>query len=1129
MRSRFLGISLVFCLLSFTRIGAQQWVLVDDRSVPGTGQRDIIPALYKTYQINADDVYRVLWSAPEESNLDIALSTAILNVGLADGKTDQFRMVRYDMMEKGLAEKYPNLRTFRGISVSNPFRTIRADWTTDGFRAVIRDEEGAMFIDPLQRNDVSHRIVYFKKDFLDHREWECGVNELNTKTAAHLPNRVFGDCQFRTYRLAMAATGEYSNFFGATSSAQSALVLSQVITAVNRVNDVYEAEFTVRLLLIENTTAVFYYNPNNDPFSTDACTQLAQNQSNMTSVIGSANYDIGHVFGVGSGGCATLSCVCVSSSKARGATGLNPPTGDAFYIDYVAHELGHQLGGDHTFNGTAGSCGGGNREASSAYEPGSGSTIMAYAGICGAQDLQPHSDPYFHARSLFQITSILNAATCSQYLSFNNQAPVAGSPPNYSIPISTPFVLTAIATDADNDPLTYCWEQYNLEAISSEPPASTDSLGPLFRSLNPTTSPIRYFPKIADIVQNVSSLWEVLPSVGRSMTFRMTVRDYHNGTAGCTDEDEVVVTSSITSGPFIVTSQNIGISWPQTSTQIITWNVANTTAPPVNCSNVEIRLSTDGGYTYPTVLSANEINDGLATIVVPNVLTSTGRIMVKAVNNIFFDINNANITIDPPSPTFTIALNPASTSGCNTGSTSTVVQTGQFMGYNNPVTLSALNLPPGAIATFNPSVVSPGSSSTLTISNLTGLSGSYSPIIRGTSNAIVKDLYFYINLLLQPGISPILTSPTNGAADVVITPLLDWASLVGSTQYEYQVAYDINFANIAKSEMVATDKAQVFSGLVTNQIYYWRVRGLSSCGDSPWSSIFSFTTGTCFALYSTNVPTVIPSTGTPTVTSNFTNNIGMTISDVNVINLAGAHSWVDDLKFTLISPQGTSRLIWNQPCGNDDDFNINFDDEAANSNWPCPPVNGLTYKPSNTLSIFDGQQAQGIWKLQIQDVADGDGGSLSSWGLKVCGTITCQLVVNQTTGSGIGTLPAAISCALPGDTVVISPLLAGQTLNIGASPITIVKNLVILALGANTNVTGSGTRVFNVNSGIQFECSNLMITAGSSLTGGAISNTGMLKLKNSNIKKNAAVSGATLIQNNPGGTVNVVGTCKINQ
>jgi subtilisin-like proprotein convertase family protein len=1119
---------MIFCLLSFSRIGAQQWVLVDDQTIPVTGQRDIIPQVYKTYLIDPDELHQVLWTAPQEYAQNLASSPVTIKIGMPDGSVDIFKIVRYDMMEAGLAGGNTAIRTFRGASISNPYRTLRADWTSDGFRALIRDDQGTIYIDPFQRNDLAHRIVYYKKDYAIDRVWDCGVTEAEFEEEDIPHEREFGDCLFRSYRLAVATTGEYSNFFGAFNSGQSALVLSQVVTAVNRVNEVYEADLTVRLILIANTNAVFYYDPAGDPYSGDACTQLGQNQTTMTNVIGSANYDVGHVFSVGSGGCAGLGVICGNGNKAWGATGLNPPTGDPFYIDYVAHEIGHQFGGDHTFNGTAGSCSG-NRVSSSAYEPGSGSTIMAYAGICGAQDVQPNSDAYFHARSLLQIANKLTSTSCAAFITLNNQAPVAGSPPNNTIPISTPFVLTAMATDPDNDPMNFCWEQYDLENNSSEPPAANDSDGPLFRSLTPTVSPDRYFPKLSDIVNNTPTIWEVLPSVSRTMTFRMTVRDYHN-LAGCTDEDDVIVTSTITSGPFVITSQSSPTTWLEGSTQTITWNVANTTASPVSCPNVTIRLSIDGGFTYPFILAASETNDGSANVVIPACsATTTARIMVKAANNIFFDINNANITITLGLPNFTITLNPASFSGCNNGSVQTTVMVGQFMGFMNAVTLSIANLPPNAIAVFNPMIVTPGSSSTLTISNLTGLTGTYNPVITGTSGMCINSATYPITLSLPLNTEPTLLSPSNNATNVSITPLLDWQSLPGVIQYEYQVAYDNAFTMLETSGMVMTDQFLINSSLVSNQLYFWRVRAVNGCGNSPWSSTFNFTTGSCLTLVSTNVPIVIPANGSPTVSSILTNNMDMVISDLDVINLAGSHSWVDDLQFSLISPQGTEILFWNQPCGNDDNFNINFDDEAPNNSWPCPPINGLTYKPDAFLSAFDGQDAGGVWTLEIHDVANQDGGMLNSWGLKVCGMFSCQLVVNQTSGTGTGSLPAAISCAMPGDTVIISAVLAGQTINIGANPLIISKNLTILALGANTNVTGSGLRVFDVNNSTQFECNNMKITAGTSLTGGAINNNGLLKLTNVNIDKNAVVNGATLVENKNNGQLTIVGSCSINQ
>ncbi|HJW27747.1 MAG TPA: hypothetical protein VJ508_00685, partial [Saprospiraceae bacterium] len=253
MKSLLAGLSLLFSVGWMTPLFGQTWTIVNDQNIPYTGHRDIIPQQYRTYDVNPEQIKQVLWSAPHEYAQDVSTSNTKIIVGLADGSADIFRIVQYDMMEAGLAAQFTQIKTFVGVSISNPYRRLRADWTLDGFRAVISDLEGTMYIDPYQRNDLTHRIAYFRKDLTSDRAWECGVitDQFNPNDIDHA--RVFGDCQFRTYRLAQATTGEYSNFFGATNSSQSGIVLSQVVTAINRVNQVYEADFSVRLILINNT------------------------------------------------------------------------------------------------------------------------------------------------------------------------------------------------------------------------------------------------------------------------------------------------------------------------------------------------------------------------------------------------------------------------------------------------------------------------------------------------------------------------------------------------------------------------------------------------------------------------------------------------------------------------------------------------------------------------------------------------------------------------------------------------------------------------------------------------------------------------------------------------------------
>ncbi|MBA3468847.1 MAG: hypothetical protein H0T53_04295 [Herpetosiphonaceae bacterium] len=631
------------------------WQDTLEKSLSPAAQRDIVPEMYRTLTLDWSALQKVLADAPLETTVTAKSSPVVLSLPLPEGNYARFSVVEAPIMAPELAAKFPAIKTYLGQSLDDATASVRFDTTPAGFHAMILSPYGRIFIDPYSRGDRSHYISYHDSDFVAPAE-KVLFRQLNEQVIKDSPYDA-GDRELlppsgtilRSYRLAMAATGEYTQFHGGTKP----LALAAIVTTMNRVNGVYEREVAVRMNLVANTDLVIYTNGGSDPYTNDdGFEMLFENTATLNSVIGSANYDIGHVFSTGGGGIAALGSVC-GSFKAEGVTGSPSPVNDPFDIDYVAHEIGHQFGGNHTFNGTTNACGGGNREAPAAYEPGSGSTIMAYAGICGSENLQPNSDPYFHTKSfdeMIAFTTTGGGNSCAVQTSTGNNPPTVSAGASFTIPANTPFTLTGSATDPNSDALTYSWEQYNLGASSTSATIGVDSGNrPLFRSFNATTSPARTFPRLANILANTTTIGEVLPTTTRTLTFRLTARDNRAGGGGV-NYSTVNIPVSASAGPFVVNTANSAATWTGLTSETIAWNVANTTAAPVSCSSVNIVLSTDGGLTFPTTLASNTANDGSQSITVPNSVTSSGRIKVACANNIFFDINNANITIQAGAP-----------------------------------------------------------------------------------------------------------------------------------------------------------------------------------------------------------------------------------------------------------------------------------------------------------------------------------------------------------------------------------------------------------------------------------------------------------------------------------------------
>jgi subtilisin-like proprotein convertase family protein len=1016
--------SIFFLLLSLTHVTiayAQERFNISNyysNSTNADGFQNQTPAIQahsaSYIQINWEGVKENLSKASTKSENNRGIEVSI-DLPTPDGNSMVFMVYSNTTMHAVLKQKFDGIRTFDIISENDPSIYGKLDFTEYGLHAMIfTPDQGTWFIDPRYLHDDSQHIVYHKSEFITEKDMVCEF-EGDSRYKKIKPEeyvRSFGSCELRTYRLALCATAEYTNYHGG-SVANAA---SAQITTMNRVNGVYERDMAITMTLVPDNDELIFTNASSDPFSNgNAFAMLDECHSTCTSIIGTANFDIGHVFGTNSGGVAGLGVVCSNSNKGRGVTGSSNPIGDPFDIDYVAHEMGHQFACNHSFNN---SCGG-NRNDATAVEPGSGSSIMAYAGIC-SPNVQSNSDDHFHGINLEEMGNFVTGfgGTCASTTSLSNEAPeIVGTNGNVTIPKGTPFALTANAVDSDGDPLVYCWEQIDHE-ISSQPPSSTSIQGPNFRSNSPISSPTRYFPDLQDLANGSVSQWEVLSTVEREFEFRVMVRENRSG-GGCNDHADVTINTHADSGPFLVTRPNSnGIGWIATSSQNVEWDVANTDAFPVDAAQVDIFLSLDGGNTYPIQLANNTPNDGSEVVVLPNLVSSTCRIMVMAENGTFFNISNFNFEILPLIDDFSLTADQTNQTVCPTDEAVYSLGINQTGSFTDPVTLSVVGLPDGLNAAFESNPVIPGNSIDLTIAGSENvLPGEYEFQVEGSSSTGTKSLSLTYQVIEGSISTTNLLSPENELTGAVTPLVLSWSDMGPGTLYEIELATDSNFTNLVYSDVDLSDTQVLVDDLLDETTYFWRVLSYNVCNTGPWSELFSFTTGSCMLTASSDVPKSISSSGTPTVVSSLTIAEPGIISDVNVIDLTGLHTWISDLTITVTSPEGTSVTLFQFICSDLDNWDLNFDDQAEPGSIPCPPTDGGNYQPLNSLSIFNGENKIGTWTLTVSDGANFDGGSLESWGLQIC-TVEC-------TEAEIPILEASETTICSGEEVTLS-IISGE-------------------------------------------------------------------------------------------------------
>ena len=454
---------------------------------------------------------------------------------LPNGETVFVTAVVSEVLPPELAKKYPQIQAYKLIDKHNGIINGRLDFTESGFHAMLQTDSGeTVYIDPVSIDLTSpsnsrRYYSYQQKDQHSTTPHQCDLKDQSQKksfinleeSGYQYQKKSSRNFDLYHYRIAIAATGEYTRLQGGTVS----LALSAIVTTINRINQIYERDLGIHFTLVKNNDEIIYTNAYSDPYSNGKSHQLIlENQQTLDAVIGESHYDIGHVFGTSGGGLAIINSLCSASSKAKGTSGISQPNTENFYIDFVAHEIGHQLGATHTFNGNSGLCSGNTRTARTAFEPGSGSTIMAYTGICGSDNLQSEADAMFHIGSIQQIRKNIeqkSSSSCGTHTSNLNQAPIVNAGKDYTIPASTPFRLQGSASDPEKDHLTYSWQQ--IDTGSSASVNHDGGNNALFRARLANSSASRTFPLLSDILTHQKTKGETLPNTQRLLNFKLMV------------------------------------------------------------------------------------------------------------------------------------------------------------------------------------------------------------------------------------------------------------------------------------------------------------------------------------------------------------------------------------------------------------------------------------------------------------------------------------------------------------------------------------------------------------------------------------------------------------------------------
>ena len=984
----------------------------EHQSLRSLSDKDVHPNEYLLFSLNLSEFSSAILNSPLEFSRRGKNNPLVIEIPDTDGNLIPIKMVESSMMEEGLALKFPEIKTYSGQSEDGLY-SGRFDLTAHGFNGIVFYPGGTYYISPYNRETTDKYLVYkVENNFSPENSFqmECGVSgddhDIRDYTdqlhQGHTSiDRSGSETQsLLTYRIAVVATGRYTQFHG--GSVQQGL--SAVVTAVNRVNSIFERDLGVRFILIEENDKIIFTDPQTDGYE-DGNTQqmIGHNQQVLEDLIGFANYDIGHVFGIhpqSLGGLAMLGSVCNNNTKGRGVSTHVLPVNDPFILSIICHEIGHQFNARHTMY----SCQ--NVNSNTAYEPGGGTTIMAYAGICpNPNNIINFADPMFHVNSIEvmrRFSREQGGNSCATELPTDNIPPVVELryQNGFHIPILTPFKLQGFATDENDDMLTYSWEQYDIGPSLDPYPVLGTSVedSPLFRVFPPVDVSYRYFPRLTDLANNISRPFELLPDTTRNLTFRLVVRD-NNAESGAVDWQEVRFRATKDAGPFRVEFPNSRDTFEVGEYAEIRWDVANTDLAPVNSKKVDILLSDDRGFNYPYTLIEGAFNSGTAMVQIPDVPGNLNRIKVRAADNVFFDISDQNFIIKPAEEPVLIVKYEAFPGRICVPQENLVfnLSTEAVLAYSDTLEFELRSeLPDGAFILAAPDRVIPGESYQIEIDfSNTFISGDFEldfALVSGSGDTINRTVFF--DLVSSDFRNFELIYPLDGVSGVLEVGTYRWNAVSDALGYEFEIAENPAFSQgdiVFSRTVFDVDSVRIDVFLESNSIYFWRARPFNDCGFGPFTEVVAFQTRTrdCQIFEPFDLPQNFPGSGGTIRESVINLSFVGEVTEIAIPNVRGSQPNVNDIAAYLVSPSGTEVRLFGNRCITLSGYNLGFDDNSTR-NLSCPLTSGNRYIPEEPLSVFQGEQIEGEWKMSIRRLRAGSNGIFENWSLELCSDVSLR-------------------------------------------------------------------------------------------------------------------------------------------